>query len=240
MGGGISPAGRILAAADTYHAMIERRPYRAARSASEASAEVRAGRLDGGTVDAVLHAAGHRVGTRREWPAGLAAREVEVLRLVARGFSNKEIAAHVHSTRPTTPAAGAAASRVQRPIRWHPRARWCSTARGLLIGVNAGSNTVYSFEVNGRRLSNRTVAASGGSFPVSVAVHGDLAYVLNAKDRGSVSGYRIAGRKLHPIENSTRSLGLVPATGWARFESAMLYPSSSSELALEGGECRDL
>jgi DNA-binding NarL/FixJ family response regulator len=40
----------------------------------------------------VLRAAGHRVGRRREWPADLTTREVEVLRLLARGLSNKQIA----------------------------------------------------------------------------------------------------------------------------------------------------
>jgi hypothetical protein len=90
-------------------------------------------------------------------------------------------------------------------------------SHGLLIGVNAGSDSVYAFEVNGRRLANRQVVASGGSFPVSLALHDDLLYVLNAKGQGSVQGFRIAGRKLHPIQNSTRSLALVPPVGPTAF-----------------------
>jgi HD-GYP domain-containing protein (c-di-GMP phosphodiesterase class II) len=96
-GGAISTEGRLLAAADAYHAMTQLRPHRPALTADEAAAdlrrEVKAGRLDGDAVDGVLRAAGHRVRRARAWPAGLTVREVEVLRLLARGLSNKQIAA---------------------------------------------------------------------------------------------------------------------------------------------------
>jgi HD-GYP domain-containing protein (c-di-GMP phosphodiesterase class II)/predicted DNA-binding protein (UPF0251 family) len=102
----LSPLARLLAAADVYHAMTEPRPYRPAHSAEAAAdqlrGEVRAGRLDGEAVNAVLAAAGHRVrAARRAWVAGLSDREVEVLRLLARGLSNKQIAERLSISKET-------------------------------------------------------------------------------------------------------------------------------------------
>jgi DNA-binding CsgD family transcriptional regulator len=60
--------------------------------------EAREGRLDAGAVQAVLAAAGHRVRRRAPLVAGLTAREVEVLQLLVRGNSNKQIAAALSIT----------------------------------------------------------------------------------------------------------------------------------------------
>lgn len=83
---------------------------------------------------------------------------------------------------------------------------------GLLYAVNAGSDTVSVFAVDGDRLSLRQVIASGGTFPVSVAVRGDLVYVLNALGGGSVQGFVVAGgQRLVAVPSWHRALGLDPA-----------------------------
>jgi 6-phosphogluconolactonase (cycloisomerase 2 family) len=82
---------------------------------------------------------------------------------------------------------------------------------GLIYAVNAGSNTISVFAVHGDRLALRQVLSSGGTFPVSVTVHGDAVYVLNALNGGSVQGYRVLGSAaLVPLPGSHRALGLDP------------------------------
>ena len=82
------------AAADAYQSMCEPRPHRAARARPRkrrpsCARRSKAGRYDADAVEAVLGAAGHRVVRRREGPAGLTVREIEVLRLVARGLRTR-------------------------------------------------------------------------------------------------------------------------------------------------------
>jgi len=92
----LDDAQRVLAAADCYQAMVSDRPQRTALARNAAADELRAmsanGRLDGEAVERVLAAAGHRRGSRPALPAGLTAREAEVLRLLALGMTTRQVA----------------------------------------------------------------------------------------------------------------------------------------------------
>ena len=118
---------RLLAATDVYCALREDRPHRPSVSAGRAAAilveEAGRGALDRAAVRAVLDAVGEAPAARvGAWPAGLSDREVEVLRLVARGATNKDVArtlgishrtvqhhvAHIYTKIGVTSRAGAA------------------------------------------------------------------------------------------------------------------------------------
>ncbi len=86
---------RAIAAADVYQALISERPHRPALAPAAAAAELRtmaeAGSLDGEAVERILDAAGHTRRARAVLPAGLTAREAEVLRLLALGLTAREV-----------------------------------------------------------------------------------------------------------------------------------------------------
>lgn len=92
----LDQAQRVIAAADRYQAMTSDRPHRAALGRADAAARLRTmsadGTLDGEAVERVLAAAGHRRSARPSLPAGVTAREADVLRLVALGLKTREIA----------------------------------------------------------------------------------------------------------------------------------------------------
>ncbi|HEY3831543.1 MAG TPA: HD domain-containing phosphohydrolase [Acidimicrobiia bacterium] len=94
--GAIPVTARIVAVADVLYALGETRVHRDAYPLAQRQAIVRdaarAGLLDADVVHAALGAAGHRVGRRADLPAGLTAREVDVLRHLVRGATNKDIA----------------------------------------------------------------------------------------------------------------------------------------------------
>jgi HD-GYP domain-containing protein (c-di-GMP phosphodiesterase class II) len=97
----LTPMVRILAAADVYCAMMENRPHRPALTADSAAdrltRESKEGRFDPEVVNAVLSAAGHAVPSSRRKKSSieLTQREIEVLRLLARGLSNRQIASEL-------------------------------------------------------------------------------------------------------------------------------------------------
>jgi 6-phosphogluconolactonase (cycloisomerase 2 family) len=87
----------------------------------------------------------------------------------------------------------------------------------LLLAVNAGSNSISVFRVDGDTLSLRQTIGSGGTFPSSITSFDDTVYVLNALDGGSLQGFRIFGDQLFPIAGSSRELGLTTPSDITQF-----------------------
>lgn len=85
-----------------------------------------------------------------------------------------------------------------------------------LFAVNAGSNDVSVFRVDPSGLSLTSRAPSGGTLPISLTVHGNLLFVLNAGGEGNVTGFVVGpDGALDAIAGSTRPLS-GPAAGPAQ------------------------
>lgn len=75
-----------------------------------------------------------------------------------------------------------------------------------LLAVNAGSNDVSVFAVNSKGLNLVDREASGGANPISLTLHGNLVYVLNAGGTGNLSGFRLANNgHLNSLAGSSRA-----------------------------------
>jgi HD-GYP domain-containing protein (c-di-GMP phosphodiesterase class II) len=94
----LDPRARLLAAADSLHAMAEPRHHRDPLTLDEAAgllaAQAREGQLDPDAVAAVVEAAGLEPPDLSD-PADLTSRETEVIGLLARGLQTKQIASRL-------------------------------------------------------------------------------------------------------------------------------------------------
>ncbi len=106
---------------------------------------------------------------------------------------------------------------------------------GWLFAVNAGSNQISVFKVSGTTLKFTDIASSRGVSPISVTVHGNVVYVVNAGNAttaGNIAGFRVSPSGiLHPIAGSIRSLELEQRsrTGAGLIQSNRHSPSCDRE-----------
>src|SRR5256884_5239259 len=76
-----------------------------------------------------------------------------------------------------------------------------------LFAVNAGSNDVSVFDIGPAGLTLASRTASGGTLPISLTVHGNVLYVLNAGGSGNISGFAVGSSgDLTPIAGATLPL----------------------------------
>jgi 6-phosphogluconolactonase len=91
-----------------------------------------------------------------------------------------------------------------------------------LFAVNAGSNDISAFDVRGGDLRLVSRIAAGGERPISLTVHDDLLYVLNAGGSGNISGFSVSDHgDLQALAGSARTLsngGAGPAPGPAQIQ----------------------
>lgn len=102
-----------------------------------------------------------------------------------------------------------------------------------LLAVNAGSDELSAMGVGNNGVTLLSKAGSGGEFPNSVALHGNLVYVLNAHGTPNVTGFRLdTSGDLLQIAGSTRDL---PGGTSAAPHDIVFSPDGSLLLVSEGG-----
>lgn len=79
------------------------------------------------------------------------------------------------------------------------------------FSVNAGDNTISMLAIDEDGVLTKLASApSGGTKPVSIAVHDGVVYVLNygttTAGGGNITGFTFSGNALTPIPNSTQAL----------------------------------
>ncbi|MCA9726213.1 MAG: beta-propeller fold lactonase family protein, partial [Candidatus Eisenbacteria bacterium] len=97
-----------------------------------------------------------------------------------------------------------------------------------MIAVNAGSNDISVMKVLGLSLTVTDVEPAGGATPISVTMHDNLVYVLNAGDPGNVPG-NIQGFELSPDGD------LTPIAGSAQALSAADVGPAQIAFSADGG-----
>ena len=104
----------------------------------------------------------------------------------------------------------------------------------LLYAANAGSSTITVFSVRGDALVRSQVLSSGGQFPVSITVHGNQVFVLNALGGASVSGFVQSGGRLIPQPSWQRdlALGTTPATAFTGTPGQISFTPDGSHLVV--------
>ncbi len=79
-----------------------------------------------------------------------------------------------------------------------------SQDHNLLFAINAGSGTISSFHILGSLPILVDQEPTGGAFPVAVAEHNGVVYVLNAGGNGAIVGFRADNLgRLHQIADFT-------------------------------------
>lgn len=76
-----------------------------------------------------------------------------------------------------------------------------------LFAVNAGDNSISYFRIRHAGLELQDTIASGGVRPISLTVHGDVLYVLNAGGSGNITGFTVRHDEFAPLAGSTQPLG---------------------------------